>query len=254
MALITNIRIVLVEPAGALNVGSVARVMKNMGLHHLVVVNPRCDLGSLDAKQMAVHAGDVLSSAEQVASLAQALQGCQRIIATLGRDRAFPMPLESPRVALPWLLLGSGQNALVFGREDRGLTNDELKYAQRLVQIPTDPAYPSLNLAQSVAICCYELAIHHHALAHEAQDLSSTSYSELRNRQDRLPPLESLERFYQDLQTLLLEIGYLHPHTTTSRMEKFRWLLARSSPSEQELAMLRGIIRQVRWALQQQHH
>jgi tRNA/rRNA methyltransferase len=263
-----DIRIVLVEPAGALNVGSVARVMKNMGLRHLVLVNPRCDVASAEARQMAVHAADVLSAADRVATLAEALQGCQRVIATIGRDRAFPIPLEPPHVALPWLL-AAGTAALVFGREDRGLTNDELKYAQRLVQIPTNPAYPSLNLAQSVAICCYELVVGRSQLeCRTAADESQTSdgtilmppplppplhvpatpYSSL-SKPSTPPSFQSLEGFYQDLETLLLNIGYLYPHTAASRMEKFRWLLNRSSPSEQDVAMLRGILRQLQWAL-----
>ncbi len=153
----SEIRIVLVEPAGALNVGSVARVMKNMGLAHLVLVNPQCDRLGFEARQMAVHAADVLEAAQVVGSLPEALQGCQKAIATTGRDRTtLNLTVEPPRVALPWLL--DAPAALIFGREDSGLTNEELNYAQRWIQIPSQPAYPSLNLAQAVAICCYEIA------------------------------------------------------------------------------------------------
>ncbi len=200
MTLITNIRIVLVEPSGPLNVGAAARVMKNMGLSRLVIVNPRCDIGSTEAKQMAVHAGDVLAAAEQVETLSQALQGCQRVIATIGRDRAFPIPLEHPQVALPWLLETS-DTALVFGREDRGLTNDELKYAQRLVQIPANPDYPSLNLAQSVAICCYELAVSTQRAADKEQQTEN--------------PLSSLHSLPS---TLYPPPSTLHPGTSRWRL------------------------------------
>ncbi|MEG4327954.1 RNA methyltransferase [Microcoleus sp. herbarium5] len=151
-----NIRIVLVEPAGPLNVGSVARVMKNMGLHQLVLVNPQCDHLGEEARLMAVRAADILETAKVVESLPAALVGCVRAIATTGDDcRSLPTQLEEPADALPWLL--EAPSALIFGREDCGLTNAELNRAQRLIRIPSSDAYTSLNLAQAVAICCYEL-------------------------------------------------------------------------------------------------
>ena len=152
----SNIRIVLVEPAGPLNVGSVARVMKNMGLRQLILVNPQCDYLGEEARLMAVRAADILETATVVESLPAALVGCVRAIATTGDDcRSHPMPLEAPADALPWLL--EAPSALIFGREDCGLTNAELNRAQRLIRIPSSDAYTSLNLAQAVAICCYEL-------------------------------------------------------------------------------------------------
>ena len=151
-----NIRIVLVEPAGPLNVGSVARVMKNMGLHQLVLVNPHCDYLGEEARLMAVRAADILETAKVVESLPAALVGCVRAIATTGDDsRSLPTKLEDPADALPWLL--EAPSALIFGPEDCGLTNAQLNRAQRLIRIPSSDAYSSLNLAQAVAICCYEL-------------------------------------------------------------------------------------------------
>ncbi|MEQ8960486.1 MAG: RNA methyltransferase, partial [Coleofasciculus sp. C2-GNP5-27] len=132
---LANVRIILVEPAGALNIGSVARVMKNMGLNQLWLVNPHCNPSGSEARQMAVHGVDVLESAQQVATLPEALQGCQRAIATTARTRHLPTTLEPPRLALPWLLAENITSALIFGPEDRGLSNDELNYAQRFVCI-----------------------------------------------------------------------------------------------------------------------
>ncbi len=129
---ISEVKIVLVEPAGPLNVGSVARVMKNFGLNQLVLVNPQCDHLGDEAKLMAVRARDILETTVLVDTLAQALQECRHAIATTGIDHDLNVPLESPRTALPWLLETAGQPAaLIFGREDRGLTNQELNYAQR---------------------------------------------------------------------------------------------------------------------------
>jgi tRNA/rRNA methyltransferase len=242
------IRIVLVEPAGGLNVGSAARVMANMGLNQLVLVNPQCDPLGDEARRMAVHAVAILEQATIVATLPEALAGCVGAIATTARPRDLRTPLELPEVALPWLIREDPGEpvALLFGPEDRGLSNEELNYAQRLVCIPSHPAYPSLNLAQAIAVCCYEL--------NRAVNQRSTPFLELPSPPpDGLAPLDQLEDFYQHWQSVLLKIGYLYPHTVVSRMEKFRRFFLRTTPTQQELAMLRGVLRQVEWAIAQGH-
>ena len=240
MSDLLRVRIVLVEPAGALNVGSVARVMKNMGLQQLVLVNPQCDPLGEEARTMAVHGGDILETAQQVDSLPVALQGCRRAIATTARSRTLPTPLESPQETLPWLLTPL-DSALIFGPEDRGLSNLELNYAQRFVMIPAHPGYPSLNLAQAVAICAYEL-YQAQQVAVPLTDVPSASAP---------ASLDSLESYYRHLEAMLLNIGYLYPHTAMARMEKFRRLFNRANLSQTEVAMLRGILRQMDWALHQ---
>jgi len=244
-----HIRIVLVEPAGALNVGSAARIMANMGLSQLVLVNPHCDPLGEEARRIAVHAGDVLEQAIAVATLPEALTDCTRAIATTARDRALNTDMELPEVALPWLLPAEptaavSPTALIFGPEDRGLSNTELNYAQRFVRIPSDPDYTSLNLAQAIAVCCYELA---RAVAPRQASAPASVAPPMAS----MAALEQLEGFYQHLQSVLLKIGYLYPHTAASRMEKFRRFLLRAAPTPQELAMLRGILRQADWALNQ---
>ncbi|NJL02938.1 MAG: RNA methyltransferase [Spirulinaceae cyanobacterium SM2_1_0] len=246
---LATIRIILVEPLGALNVGSVARVMKNMGLSQLVLVNPQCDPDSEPAQQMAVHGRDVLAQAVQVASLPEALQGCQRAIATTMRDRATsrqeshyrPRPLESPRQVLPWLLAEPmAPGALIFGREDRGLSNAELDYAPRWLGIPTHAVYPSLNLAQAVAICAYELY---------QLTLEPTPAPSPLPETGEPASLDALEDYYQHLEHLLLHIGYLYPHTAAARLAKLRRIGQRASLSAEEVALLRGMLRQVEWAI-----
>ena len=318
-----------------MNVGSVARVMKNMGLHQLVLVNPHCDHLGEEARLMAVRAADILETAKVVESLPAALVGCVRAIATTGDDgRSLPTKLEDPADALPWLL--EAPSALIFGPEDCGLTNAQLNRAQRLIRIPSSDAYSSLNLAQAVAICCYEL---YREEGRRKRDEGSsatdsvTDVTDVRKREERssatdsvtdvtdvtdvrkrdegrgkneegrekqepedasfpdsawerisrgrassIPdatdnlstcyqeqlvtsqtenpsppltcaPLENLEGYYQQLETLLLKIGYLQPHTAASRMEKFRRLYNRAYPTIQEVAMLRGVLRQTEWAM-----
>lgn len=268
-----NIRIILVEPAGPLNVGSVARVMKNMGLHQLVLVNPQCDYLGEEARLMAVRAADILENARVVESLPEALVGCTRAIATTGDDRPLATKREEPADALPWLK--EAPSALIFGREDCGLTNAELNYAQRLIRIPSSDAYTSLNLAQAVAVCCYELYRKEdpsnslrvqrrneeegpsNSVVGEPFDAVYPSTSlrvQRKNEEEGTEPIasatfENLEGYYQQLETLLLKIGYLHPHTAASRMAKFRRLYNRAYPTVDEVSMLRGILRQVEWAL-----
>lgn len=245
--LLANIRIVLVEPAGALNVGSIARIMKNMGLTKLVLVNPRCDLESDEARQMAVHAVDVLETAQIVDSIPVALTGCQQAIATTVRSRSVPILLESPKTVLSGLLVPNIQSALLFGAEDRGLSNDELKHAQRFICIESNPDYPSLNLAQAVTICVYQLY-------QGWLEISSGQIPEPVMPVPEIAPMptnatiEVLEGYYQDLEAMLLEIGYLYPHTVAVKMEKFRRLYNKANLQPEEVAMLRGILRQIRWA------
>jgi tRNA/rRNA methyltransferase len=244
---ISEVKIILVEPAGPLNVGSVARVMKNFGLNQLILVNPQCDHVGDEAKLMAVRARDILETAVIVETLPQALQGCRHAIATTGTDHDLNVPLESPRSALPWLLEPPGQPAaLIFGREDRGLTNQELNYAQRFVRIPSSNAYTSLNLALAVGVCCYELA--------QSADSTELLVANNTEQETELAPLDVVESYYQQLESLLLDIGFLYPHTANSRMEKIRQLYSRAQPRTQELSMLRGILRQLRWSLRNKNN
>ncbi|MEM9271720.1 MAG: RNA methyltransferase [Cyanobacteria bacterium P01_F01_bin.143] len=248
-----EIRIILVEPAGALNLGSIARVMKNMGLSTLILVNPQCDRFSEAARQMAVHAFDILENSQIVADLPTALQGCQRAIATTARDRALPTKLEPPKSALPWLIEENITSALIFGPEDRGLSNQELNYAQRFVGIRSDPVYPSLNLAQAVAVCAYE--IYQISLSNNVDNPQGCVNLQARGADNANPVLgnnatiETLESYYADLESLLLDVGYLYPHTATARMAKLRRLYNRTNLTKEEVAMLRGTIRQIKWAI-----
>ena len=260
-----KVKIVLVEPAGALNIGSIARVMKNMALTQLVLVKPKCDHQGEEARLMAVHAQDVLDNAVIAPDLPTALGNCQRAIATTARSRAIPTDLETPKQALPWLIEDNLDTALIFGPEDRGLSNQELSYGQRFICIPSNPEYPSLNLAQAVSVCAYELYQEHLAkqnsvssppkidnsaayvnlLSNSSQGVSSEGVS------SDSAPAEAVEAYYKDLESLLLEIGYLYPHTAAARMLKWRRLYNRANLKPEEVSMLRGMLRQIKWGMAQ---
>ncbi len=247
--------LVLVEPAGPLNVGSIARLCANFGVHELRLVAPRCDHRGEEARRMAVHGGAVLDRARLFPSLAGALADCRRVVASSGRRQGEPLPLQDPAAALSWLQQkpagSSAQDttppcALVFGREDRGLSNDELLQAGRLVCIDTaldgdgQPGYGSLNLAQAAAILLHQW---HHLRRQPPPDGEQPV-------QPRLEPCERgvLEAMLSDGQALLLDVGFLHPHTAAARMAKVRALLQRAQLSQEEVALLRGMVRQLRWA------
>ena len=153
--------VVLIEPAGPINLGSVARLCANYAINDLRLVAPRCDTADPEARRMAVHGQTVLESATHYPDLISALQGCRRVVATCGRLDHGTIPLHPPEHVLPWLLADHGATeasqaaaALVFGREDRGLSNDELLLSQRVISLYSNPHYPSLNLSHAVAWSC----------------------------------------------------------------------------------------------------
>ncbi|MBE9204184.1 TrmJ/YjtD family RNA methyltransferase [Synechocystis salina LEGE 06099] len=243
-----NIAIVVVEPQGERNLGAIARAMKNMGLGELILVNPRCDYQSVEAQTMAVHAKEVLAQARVVDDLATALGDRQRIIATSARERILQSPMETPRQALPWLLAPNLKSALVFGREDRGLSNEELNQAHRFVRIPVHPQYPSLNLSQAVMVCTYELYQATLAMGTENQAQGD------RQEDGSMVPLATngqLDSYCQHLEKTLLNIQVLYPHTAPSKMAKLRRIYQRAALNSEEVALLRGILGQIDWLAQQ---
>ena len=250
-----SLAVVLVEPAGPLNVGSVARLCANFAIEQLRLVAPRCDHRGPEARQMAVHGEALLEQATLYPDLAAAIADCQRVVATSGRIETESLPLSKPGPALRWLCQDnngkSGSNttmaALVFGREDRGLSNAELLQAGRVVRLATSEAYASLNLSHAVAICLHELQDCRTQPLPPATNPSPTTLSDgdLCNR-------GALEAALADAEALLLEVGFLYPHTAAARMAKLRALLQRAQVQEPEVALLRGMVRQLRWAAQRE--
>jgi tRNA/rRNA methyltransferase len=239
--------VVLIEPAGPINLGSVARLCANYAINDLRLVAPRCDTADPEARRMAVHGQTVLESATHYHDLISALEGCRRVVATCGRLDHGTIPLHPPEHVLPWLLADHGATeasqaaaALVFGREDRGLSNDELLLSQRVISLYSNPHYPSLNLSHAVAVVLHELErCRRQPAASPALDL------------DPAAP-QQLDDCLEAARSLLLETGFLLEHTAHARMAKVRALLQRALIRSDEVAMLRGMVRQLRWALKQQ--
>lgn len=229
-----RIAIVLVETSSPGNLGSVARVMKNMGLDRLILVDCQADLTE-EARQRARGADDLLENAVRTSGLGSAIESFHLSVATGSRPaRWFDRSLQPREMAAELKELGPGhQVAIVFGPERTGLTNEHLQYCHWQVRIPTAPGFPSLNLAHAVAIVAYEL---------------SRGLSAPPTRVDRgLAELGQIEAFSQDLEGCLKEIQFLKKQNPREVMMTLRQMLARASLDNRDVRILRGILRQWKW-------
>lgn len=231
-----SVRVVLVNTTHPGNIGGVARAMKNMGQRELVLVEPR-SFPDEQAVWRAAGAADILESAQVVPTLAEAVADCHFIVGTSARGRRIPWPTLDPRACARQVLerRSSGQRvAVVFGREDRGLTNEELQLCNLHLHIPSHEDYTSLNLAMAVQVVCYELRM----LAIEG-DLPSDAQSEW---DAPFSTSENVERYFEHLEETLVEIGFLDPAAPRQLMTRLRRLYGRINLDEMELNILRGIL------------
>ena len=230
-----NIRIVLVNTSHPGNIGGAARAMKNMGLSRLYLVQPR-RFPDQEATWRAASATDVLDSAIVTDTLDQAIGDCQFVVGTSARERRIPWPLLDPRRCAEQIatLDPNEQVAVLFGREDRGLTNDELKVCNLHLNVPTAAEYSSLNLAMAVQIVCYELRMRLAAgsLPEQADAHWDTPFA----------TRDNMERFYVHLEQTLTDIGFLDPAAPRQLMARLRRLYSRVRVDEMELNILRGIL------------
>ncbi|MFQ6110964.1 MAG: RNA methyltransferase [Nitrospinota bacterium] len=237
--LLDNIYVVLLKPKSPGNIGAVARAMKNMGLSHLRLVEPADHL-SPEALMMACGAEEVLRGAEVFETLPKALSDLGYAVGTSRRRRRGGSRARLPREGASLLLERSLQNrvALLFGPEDRGLTNEELALCQERITIPSESASPSLNLAQAVLILCYELFLLAEAPPHPEPR--------------RLAPLGLQEDMYNQMRELMLKIGFLHPQNPEHILRAIRHLLGRAGLDEREVRIIRGFMRQLDWYLRRE--
>ena len=230
-----NIRIVLVNTSHPGNIGGVARAMKNMGLSRLYLVEPR-QYPHEQAEWRAASASDVLEGAVVTESLEEAIADCQFVVGTSDRGRRIPWPLLDPRRCAERIagVADHEQVAVLFGREDRGLTNDELKVCNLHLNIPTSEAYSSLNLAMAVQVVCYELR-----MVLDAERLPENEDSDW---DTPFSSRENMERFYAHLEETLVDIEFLDPAAPRQLMARLRRLYSRVRLDEMELNILRGIL------------
>ncbi|MEE4217283.1 MAG: RNA methyltransferase [Xanthomonadales bacterium] len=231
---LAQVRVVLINTTHPGNIGATARAMKVMGLSSLHLVTPKI-FPNAEATAMASGADDILQRAVVHDTLDSALSGCPLVLGTSARLRSLPMPMFDARRAARQALQESGSHdvAILFGRERYGLTNEEMMRCQYLVNIPANPEYSSLNLAQAVQIMSYELRV----AAMGVADIS-------------LPPLDwepvddqQMELMFQHLEQTLLDIRFLNPKQPKKLMMRLRRLFKRARPDQNEINILRGILK-----------
>ncbi|MDF1757914.1 MAG: RNA methyltransferase [Legionellaceae bacterium] len=234
-----NIRVVLVGTTHPGNIGSAARAMKTMGVNKLYLVNPNLE-PYRKAHEMASGAFDILQNAVIVDSLADALTGCKLIAASSARPRDISLPGLSPN---EFAKLSNEQKddteiAVIFGRENSGLTNDELLHAHYHVHIQSNVDFSSLNLAHAVQIICYELRMH--ILSPKA---------EVQTQAKDLASYEDIERFHSHLEDVLIATKFLKPANHKRILLKLRRLFSRTQLEDIEINILRGILSNIQYNL-----
>ena len=235
-----NLKVVLVEPNGPINVGSIARLCSNFEINELRIVAPKCDIFSLEAKKMALKGQKYIDNCKIFNSIEQSIFDCDLVLATCGRiDLSNDIKCESPEAISTWIssfkeLKNIG---ILFGREDRGLSNSELLFAHKIFNIKTSQNYPSLNISHAVSIILYEL--------------NKCSTKNL-NKDLQVFNLASSKQIYEsfiELEEMLIRTGYLLKHTSYSKISKFKRFIIKANTSSHEINVLRGIVHQINWFL-----
>jgi tRNA (cytidine32/uridine32-2'-O)-methyltransferase len=224
-----QIRIVLVETSHSGNIGAVARAMKNMGLGNLWLVNP-ASFPDEASYARAAGASDILDKATVVSTLDEAIADCVCVMGTSARGRKVPWPVIAPPDAAAKASQQSeaGQVALVFGRENHGLSNEELQRCHFHIHIPSNPDYSSLNLAMAVQVMCYELRMHY-LKGLEGGDVPPA-------------PVRDVEGFFSHLEQVLVDVDFHRRDNPRQLMTRLRRLFQRAGLDQMEINILRGIL------------
>lgn len=236
--LFNRLRFVLVETSLPGNIGAAARAMKTMGFSDMVLVNPR-DAGfarNAEAIAFASGAQDVLDNARVVASIEEALRDVRFAAAVSARLREYSPPVLSPRAAAATVLAVNAPVALVFGNERFGLPNEAIEKCNALINIPANPDYSSLNLAQAVQVLAYECRI-----AELGDALVETSIG----FQGEPASADQVEGMYTHLEQALVKIDFLDPQNPKKLMPRLKRLFSRTQLETEEVNILRGIARQI---------
>jgi len=234
--LFSRVRVVLVETSHPGNIGAVARAMKTMGFSDLVLVNPRYADAVRHEEALAFASGalDVLEGARVVQDFDAAIAGCNFAAALSARLREFSPPVLAPRRLATQLAGAPGLHAaLVFGSERYGLPNEIIEKCNALINIPANPAYSSLNLAQAVQVLMYELRMA--TVEGEAAPASEIGF------RGEAADLAQIEGMYAHLEQALTAIDFLDPANPRKLMPRLKRLFARTGLEKEEVNILRGI-------------
>ncbi len=235
--MLERIRVVLVQTSHPGNIGAAARAMKNMGLRRLTLVQPKV-FPSLDAYRRSAGASDILDDCRVVATLDEAVADCVWVVGTSARHRTIDWPLYEPEACARHCLhhTAGGEVAIVFGRENSGLTNAELERCHALVHIPVNPDYASLNVAAAVQVLCYECRKQALPMLPVATPVRGNKH-----RDDVPVDRRQLDAFYAHLQAALDQSGFFGSNEPDKLMRRLKALFNRASLSKREVAILHGI-------------
>ena len=242
--MLDKIRIVLVNTTHPGNIGAAARAMKNMGLSELCLVEPKL-FPHPDAIARSSRADDILEAALVVESLEEAVADCQLVVGTSARGRHIPWPIVNPRELSAQVSERLSKTpdvfkvAILFGREDRGLTNEELHACHLHVHIPTNPDFSSLNVGAAVQVIAYELRMAlQESVVDEAPQWGVDWDIELADQKE-------IELMFNHLEQTLIEIKFLEPDNPRQLMTRLRRLLLRAVPDKVEVNIIRGILTKI---------
>ena len=240
----SQVTVVLVNTSHPGNIGATARAMKNMGLHNLALVQPE-QFPSGIAVGRAVSAVDILDDAKVYDCLQDAVADCGLVIGASARSRKIPWPMVDPEQCAHKIVKDAQKNkvALVFGREDAGLNNDELQQCHFHVQIPTDANYSSLNLASAVLVICYEL----HKAGIASQQLPEVAEDDFWDREKANG--EQVEHFYRHLEKVMTDLDFHDPDNPRQLMQRMRRLFSRIRIDVMEMNILRGILTNIEYKI-----
>ncbi len=230
--LLNSVKVVLVGTTHPGNIGATARAMKNMGILDLALVEPKefpSDVATFRSKA----AKDILEKASVHTSLEEAISECELVVGTSARGRTVPWPVLNPREAAEEMHKSSlkGKVAIVFGREDRGLTNEELGLCNFHVHIPSDPEYSSLNLSQAVQILAYEIRLSYLQDRHVNKEYWDV---ELANN-------EQTERLINHMDELMQEVDFYDVENPRKLLVRVRRFFKRSKIDVMEANIFRGL-------------
>jgi tRNA (cytidine32/uridine32-2'-O)-methyltransferase len=240
--MLNKLRIVMVNTTHPGNIGAAARAMKNMGLSRLYLVDPIAKIDD-EAMQRSSRAEDILNNVVICDTLEEALADCGLVVGTSARSRTIPWPLMNPQQCgdrVAQAVSADNEVAIVFGRESRGLTNEELHLCHAHVHIPTEESFSSLNVAQAIQVMAYEmrLAVHENVGQEDKE-------SQERWGVDWDYPLathEQLNGMLQHMEQTMVEIGFLNPDTPKQLMSRLRRLYQRAAPDQVEINIMRGMM------------
>lgn len=230
-----GVRFVLVETSHPGNIGSTARAMKNMSLEQLVLVNPK-QFPCAEATSRASGADDILMNATVARTVDEALEGCSLVIGTTARPRSMYLPELDPRECARRIVDESsrGEVAVLFGREDSGLSNEELDRCNLLMRIPTSQEYSSLNLGAAVQVLAYELMMQRGAQLKRPVGEAARQYP--------LATADEMEGLFGHIERVIIDTGFLDPENPRQVMRRLRRLFNRAEVDHNEINILRGIL------------